>query len=245
MMIIKPDWPLLTNIHAFCTTRQSGFSLLPYAHFNLGTHVGEAVETTQLNREKLSRDYHLPSTPCWLKQIHSTRVINLIAYHENIEADASFTHQKNRVCAILTADCLPLLITDVAGTVVAAIHAGWRGLSAGIIDSTIETLQVPTHQLYVWLGPAISQAYYEVDTTVYDAFQKNGFDVKSHFKQIPVQAEEKWLVDLYGLAKDNLSRLGITRIYGGEYCTYQQSDLFYSHRRDKVTGRFASFIWIS
>jgi polyphenol oxidase len=240
-MIIEPDWPFREEIKAFCTTRLGFYSQGAYAHFNLGTHVGEAPEITAKNREALIDTYDLPSAPYWLTQTHSTRVIELNQYKPSIEADASFTRNPHQVCVVMTADCLPLLIVDKAKTVVAAVHAGWRGLCEGIIQNTITALAIDPQQLFVWLGPAISQNHFEVGNEVYEAFKNKGFRLDNAFIQ---HSDTTWRADLYALARDILTQLGVLHIFGGNYCTYAQDDWFYSYRRDGVTGRMASLIWL-
>ena len=211
-MLIQPDWPVPASIKAFTTTRLS--------------------DIDQIN---------VPSEPCRLKQVHGARVIALTDWQPEVEADASFTREKGKVCVVKTADCLPILLADKNATVVAAIHAGWRSLAHGIIDNTIVALNVDLASLYAWFGPAISQQHFEVGEDVLSAFQENQFDTKKHFKQT---AKNKWHADLYGLAKQRLNQLGVTHIYGGEYCTYSQPALFYSYRRGKESGRLLSLIWI-
>lgn len=241
-MLIKPNWPLPSSIHAYCTTRLGGVSQPPYETFNLGMHVGEPYDITLKNRDILKQKLSLTHEPCWLEQVHSTKVVDLSQHQKNIEADASFTRKKNKVCVIMTADCLPILLANKDATIVAAIHAGWRGLANGIIDETLKAINTDNTSLYAWLGPAISQQYFEVGDDVLTAFDENGYQTANTFKK----AEDgKWFADVYGLARQRLNQLGITHIYGGEYCTYAQDELFYSYRRDKTTGRMASLIWLS
>lgn len=240
-MLIKPDWPISNKIFAGCTTRAGGLSHAPYDSFNLAMHVGDNPTDVQANRELLQKQFSLPQKPCWLTQTHSTRVVNLNDYTENVDADASFTTTPGKICVVMTADCLPLLITNKDANVVAAIHAGWRGLADGIITTTLKALAIPGQDLYVWLGPAISANAFEVGIQVREAFANNHFDVQTHFKAMP---NGQWLADLYGLAKDNLQELGVRHIYGGDHCTYTESELFFSFRRDNRCGRMASFIYM-
>jgi YfiH family protein len=184
----------------------------------------------------------LPNEPIWLTQTHSTIAVEAIPEHAEQTADASYTDTVNRVCVVLTADCLPLLICNSRGTKVAAIHAGWRGLAGGIIENTLEKLALPGSELLVWLGPAIGPQKFEVGNDVYDAFIAQDESARMAF--IP-KAHDKWLANLYLLATQRLNKLGVTAIYGGDYCTHTQSDLFFSYRRDHgKTGRMASAIWI-
>ena len=242
-MIIKPNWPLSDKISAFCTTRMiNGVSVSPYNQFNLAQHVGDDTQAVTQNRTILSKQFNLPTQPFWLNQIHSNIVLNLDKPIDTVDADASFTTTKKRVCAVMTADCLPILIADKSAKIVAAIHAGWRSLADGIIQNTIKQLNVPPHTLYAWLGPAISQKHFEVAHDVKAIFATQGFNTDKHFQQT---TETTWLANLYGLATEQLHTLRINHIYGGEYCTYENSHLFYSYRREKQTGRMATLIWIN
>lgn len=211
-MLIKPNWPLPSSIQAFCTTRISDLEQVA-----------------------------LPDTPCWLKQIHGSQVVELSDWQPGYNADASFTLEPKKICVVKTADCLPILLANKEATAVAAIHAGWRGLSQGVLDTTIKALPVDNASLYAWLGPAISQKHFEVGEDVLTAFAEQDFDTDSYFKKAH---HNKWFADIYGLARQRLTELGITQIYGGEYCTYEQTKLFYSHRRSQDVGRMASLIWL-
>lgn len=230
MNYIKPDWPAPANIKAFTTLRTSwGRVDLP----------SKGDESTAL----LTSLLQLPAKPVWLKQTHSTFVVPAEQTTINTEADAAYTHQANCVCVVLTADCLPILITTKDGTHVAAIHAGWRGLAAGIIEATISKMNLLPEQLLVWLGPAIGPSKFEVGQDVYDAFVKNHADAKRAFQSY---SSDKWLADLYELARIRFQLLGVKQIYGGEYCTHTETDKFFSYRRDgSITGRMASVIWIA
>lgn len=245
---IIPNWPAPTNIRAFSTTRLSGFGKSPYDNFNISTYVGDDLKTVIKNRQKLRHDLHLPAEPFWEEQKHTTNVIHL--NHENIISakrvfDASFTTEKNLVCVVQTADCLPILLCDTDGTIVAAIHAGWKGLLNGIIENTVKAMQTENKNLLAWLGPAIGPKAFEVGKEVYEQFIAVLPEAKNAF--IPSQNNpEKFFANIYLLAKQRLNNLNITHIFGGEYCTYTNKELFYSFRRDKgVTGRMASLIWIN
>lgn len=229
MSYIQPHWPAASHIKAYTTTRQS------WTRFPTDTR-DEAYRTLQSALQ-------LPSSPIWLDQKHSTTVIEALPHHTGRLADASFTHQTNHICLVETADCLPLLICNQLGTSVAAIHAGWRGLANGIIENTLAALHQPAENLLVWLGPAIGPQKFEVGKDVYDAFMSHDAKAKEAFTPV---LSEKWLANLYLLAKQRLQAAGIAQIYSHDFCTYTQSELFFSYRRDKgITGRMASFIWIA
>lgn len=234
---IKADWPAPGFIKAGTTTRQGGASHAPYESFNLATHVGDDPAAVMKNRAELS----LPADPQWLEQVHSTEAVLLPSKQHVLKADASFTTSKNIVCAVMTADCLPLLITDQDGSCVAAIHAGWRGLCNGIVEATINKLPVAAEQLLVWLGPAIGPDVYEVGQEVYDAFTSDNEEARQAF--VPA-SEGHWLFDIYRLARMRLIKLGVMQIFGGDHCTFTEKEHFFSYRRDGITGRMASLIWI-
>jgi len=239
--IIQPNWPAPPQVKSFTTTRQGGYSQSPYNELNLGFHVGDDPHHVSQNRSLLKN--HLPQEPFWLEQTHSDIALEALStFQENPPTgDASYTHHPHTVCCVLTADCLPILLCNEEGTQVAAIHGGWRGLAKGILEKTILQMNIPPHHLMAWLGPAIGPQQYEVGIEVYDAFlQKNSL----HEKAFLPQGEKKWLANLYLLATQQLNQLGIQRVYGGEYCTFSNHDLFFSHRREGTTGRMASCIWL-
>lgn len=234
---LKADWPAPDFIKAGITLRQGGMSVKPYDSFNLATHVGDELAVVNQNRAMLD----VPGTPQWLEQVHSTQAV-LLPNEETIpKADAAYTSEKNIVCTVMTADCLPLLITDQQGSCVAAIHAGWRGLCDGIVEATIKKLPAEPESLLVWLGPAIGPDVYEVGEEVYDAFTKAEPEAKQAFT---TTTKGHWLFDIYQLAKLRLNKMGVSHIYGGEHCTLSEEEQFFSYRRDGVTGRMASLIWI-
>lgn len=242
-MFIRPDWPAPYQVNAHMTLRGEGFSLPPYAYFNLGMHVGDDAEHVKLNREKLRQDLSLPAEPLWLSQQHTAIVVSADQhYDEPPVADASFSLEPNHVCAVLTADCLPLLVCDQQGTQVAAIHAGWRGLADGVIAATIEKLTANRSDLLVWMGAAIGPQAFEVGVDVVEAFTSQSTGLEEHFR---VKIAGKFLGNLYDIARYQLSALGVEHVYGGDHCTYSQPDDFYSYRRDGVTGRMATLIWLS
>ncbi len=239
---IQPDWPAPASVHAYTTTRRGGFSLPPYAGLNLAGHVGDPLENVGANRQWLVGNLSLPSEPCWLEQHHGSRVIDPADPSANPHADGACTSSKGVVCAVLTADCLPLLLCDRAGARVAALHCGWRGLSQGIIQSGLDQIQRPPEQILAWLGPAISAQVYEVGEEVYRAFAACDPSLTAAFT--PTRLGH-WLLDLYGIARRILKDRGVEMIYGGHYCTYREPALFFSHRRDGTTGRMATLIWIA
>lgn len=234
---LEADWPAPDFIKAGITLRQGGVSKKPYDSLNLASHVGDELKAVKKNRESLD----VPSEPQWLEQVHSTKAILLPNEVAVPKADASYTFENNIVCAVMTADCLPLLITDITGSCVAAIHAGWRGLCDGIIEETIKQLPAESASLLVWLGPAIGPAVYEIGEDVYDAFTKDDVEAKKSFSNT---SDKHWLFDIYRLATLRLNRLGVNQIFGGDHCTLSEKEQFFSYRRDNVTGRMASMIWI-
>jgi hypothetical protein len=257
---IESKWSTPANIHAGISTRLEGNSLAPYDSLNLGAHVGDDPLTVEKNRTRLSRILELPTEPCWLQQEHGNRIINLDQVEmidkkddqqDNI-ADGVFTSKPGVVCGVMTADCLPILISNNTGTEIAALHGGWRGLADGIIQKAMPMFSCPPQSLMVWLGPAISARNYEIGLEV-----KTAFDDITNLLQgdtfIPTR-KGHWLVSLYRIAMTILKSLGVENIHGGQYCTYRDADLFYSHRRDTNntnndlksanTGRMASLIWM-
>lgn len=240
---IKPNWPCSPNVHAYTSLRLGGVSTAPYDEFNLGEHVGDNPENVSTNRSLLKTLLNLPDEPVWINQTHSTITIEACPQNRYQEADASFTQESNRICTIMTADCLPLLLCHRKGTHVAAIHAGWRGLANGVIESCLDQLNCNPEDLLAWLGPAISRHHFEV-----------GEEVRAQFLQCMPQANHAftpsyrpnhWLADLYELARLRLKQRGVTHIYGGDHCTYANKSLFYSYRRDgSNTGRMATLIWM-
>ena len=241
--IILPDWPAPAHIKACTTLRTGGISKAPYASFNLAEHVGDDARHVQANRALLKNSLMLADEPTWLEQTHSTIVVTADPRHRGKEADASFTTQPKQICAVLTADCLPILVCDRQGTQIAAIHAGWRGLANGIITQTLKMLQLPPEETLVWLGPAIGPSIYELGEEVRQQFiAKRAAAVKAF---IPSPNAGRWLGNLYLLAKMDFQEYGVDAIYGGNYCTYSEKDRFFSYRRDgNKTGRMASLIWM-
>jgi YfiH family protein len=240
---ITPNWPAPANVKALQTTRVGGVSVVPYASLNLGDHVNDDGNTVAHNRQLLSP--YLPSEPVWVNQVHGIEVIDAANSGCLENADASFTTKNNVVCVTMTADCLPVLLCDTHGTVVAAVHAGWRGLCDGVIESAIGKMPVQASHILAWLGPAIGPNAFEVGDDVREQFIQKDSQAASAFKP----QGDKWLCDMYSIAKQRLNNMGVTKIYGGsineDFCTYTDEARFFSFRRNNVTGRMASLIWLA
>lgn len=266
-----PGWPAPANVKALQTTRHGGVSSPPYDSLNLGSHVGDAPLAVARNRMLLNTV--LPSEPVWLEQVHGTIVANGDMAGCRPQADACIARQRGSVCVVMTADCLPVLLCDAQGGVVGAAHAGWKGLAAGVIETTVQAMEVAPQNLMAWLGPAISQQAFEVGDEVRAAFVAAHPQAASAFA---AGQSGKWMADIYALARIRLDALGITQIYGGGdrdtllrssrlreqspaappapdgstapcqggYCTYRERDRFFSYRRDGATGRMGTFIWL-
>ncbi|MDO8962138.1 MAG: peptidoglycan editing factor PgeF [Methylophilus sp.] len=241
---IQPDWPAPANVKALQTTRMGGVSAAPYDSFNVGEHVKDNPLHVARNRQLLN-DY-VPSEPVWLNQVHGTRVIDAALSGCVESADAAFTQTKRVVCVTMTADCLPVLLCDTQGTIVAAVHAGWRSLCDGVIEQTVasmlakdQTLQ--PQQLMAWLGPAIGPQAFEVGGEVMAQFVAKDSDARTAF----VAYGDKWLGDLTTIATQRLNKLGIQAVFGIDECTYQMTEKYFSFRRDGDTGRMATLIWLS
>lgn len=240
---ITPDWPAPCNVKALFTTRSGGVSNEPYASFNLGDHVGDDPLAVEQNRGLLRR--FLPGEPKWLKQIHGTGSVNVDAYDctTPTEGDAAFSRHPGNVCAVLVADCLPILLCDRGGSAVGVIHAGWRGLAGGVIEHTVSAIGAVDSSIMAWLGPAIGPNHFEVGEEVRQAFIKH--DRKAALAFLPHPGNnDKWFADLFLLARQRLADAGVTGIYGGGECTYGDPVRFFSYRRDGQTGRMAGLIWL-
>ncbi len=238
---LQAEWPAPPGVRVISTFRTGGASSARFASLNLGDHVGDAPAMVAENRARLVREAGLPSEPSWLNQVHGVAVKNLDAeVAASRPADGAFTRQPGRVCAILTADCLPVLFAADSGDVVGAAHAGWRGLAAGVIEATVAAMQVSPDRLLAWLGPAIGPRHFEVGGEVRQAFLDH--DAASDGAFVP-NARGRFMADLGLLARRRLGSLGIGRIYGGGECTYSAADKYFSHRRDGNTGRQATLIW--
>ncbi|NQW70412.1 MAG: peptidoglycan editing factor PgeF [Betaproteobacteria bacterium] len=251
MNFIKLDWDTPPQIHALMSTRLGGVSQPPYDTFNLAEHVGDKPEYVAQNRRLLRA--HLPSEPLWLKQIHSS-IVSIPTLRTNqpnlpIVADAIVTTKSDEVLVIMTADCLPVLFAANDGSVIGAAHAGWRGLSSGVLENTVDAMlslspHLSSTELLAYMGPAIGPSIYEVGEDVFETFQESSIKPNENdFVAIP-NKNGKYLVNLYSLAKARLKLMGINRVDGGGSCTYLDQDRFFSYRRDGTTGRFACFIWI-
>jgi polyphenol oxidase len=242
MKLIRPDWPAPPWVHAGTTTRGGGISRGVYAGLNLGDHVGDEPLQVARNRTLVRTALGLPSEPLWLTQVHGCEVIEYGTAGPGHTADAAIARRPGEVCTVMTADCLPLLICDRRGIAVAAVHAGWRGLAVGVIESALTALGGTPADLMAWLGPAIGPSAFEVGPEVRDALLAADPAVVSAFQP---GAGDRWLADLFALARSRLTRAGVTQIFGGGDCTWSDPDRFYSFRRDGVTGRMASLIWMS
>lgn len=234
---LEPDWPAPPGIRAASTLRRGGVSEDPYASLNLGAHVGDVPEWVAENRRRLRERLNLPAEPVWLNQVHGNRTIRAEA-SEDRSADAAYTEESGVVCAVMTADCLPILLASRDGACIAAVHAGWKGLAGGVVESAVAAMGFA--DLLAWLGPAIGPEAFEVGGEVRAAFLENDTEFAGAFRET---AGGKWLADLYRLARITLTRLGVSDIHGGSWCTYGNAADFFSYRRDRVTGRMATLIW--
>ncbi|MGR4991897.1 peptidoglycan editing factor PgeF [Vibrio rotiferianus] len=240
MKTIIPNWPAPKNVKAFASTRVGGFSIAPYQGLNLGAHVGDDSSIVEKNRDWLAQRANMPSAPIWLNQTHSTVVAQAsVPTTQVLDADGVFTSSSNVVCSAMTADCLPVLLTNTQGTQVSAVHAGWRGLANGIVENALELF---SGEVIAWLGPAIGPKAFEVGEDVLQAFMD--FDPQAYHAFTPRNVEGKWLADMSKLATQRLNRAGVTKVFDSGLCTFQNREDFFSYRRDGVTGRQATFIWI-
>lgn len=227
---IYPDWPAPDNVHAITTTRASG---------NIALHVDDNPTVVANNRNKLRTQLQLPNEPLWLQQVHGTTVLSSNHLTTDRRADGCYSPAAKQVCVVMTADCLPILITNTAGTEIAAIHGGWRGLAAGIMQQAVHKFTSPASELLVWLGPAIGQQAFEVGNEVRTAFINTDAELAAAFTP---RKPGKWLCDLYCIARLQCLNLGIKQVFGGDFCTYHD-DRFYSYRRGDRSGRMATLIW--
>ncbi|MBL8482429.1 MAG: peptidoglycan editing factor PgeF [Rhodocyclaceae bacterium] len=234
-------WPAPARVRTLVTTRQGGVSAPPYASFNLATHVGDQASAVADNRARLGAS--LPAEPKWLQQVHGTAVADADHCAPDTLADAAVARRPGAVCAILTADCLPVLFCDRGGSVVAAAHAGWRGLAAGVLEAAMDAMAVPPQQILAWLGPAIGPGHFEVGAEVRAAFVQSMPECSAAFAG--AAAPDKYFADLYLLARLRLARAGVNEVYGGGACTFAEAGRYYSYRRDGRTGRMASLIWLA
>ncbi|HHZ87933.1 MAG TPA: peptidoglycan editing factor PgeF [Chromatiaceae bacterium] len=238
---LPADWPVAEHIVAGTSLRSGGASLPPYDSFNLADHVGDDPQAVCRNRERFTSLLMLPTQPVWLCQQHTTTVVDLSHADPPSIADASVSSAADRVCVVLTADCLPLLMCDQRGTVVAAAHAGWRGLVNGVIEKTVSAMKVDGQDILVWLGPAIGPQAFAVGNDVREIFVAHSEEAEQAFVSCQ---PDKWHADLYALARQRLHACGVTQVFGGDQCTFGDASRFYSFRRDGTTGRMASVIWM-
>lgn len=241
LMLLEPVWPAPAGVRACTTLRSGGVSATPFTSLNLATHVGDEIDHVSENRCRLHAALQLPRAPSWLTQVHGTKVVDAANIPPEAEADAAFTHERDVVCAVLTADCLPVLLCDLDGSAVGIAHAGWRGLLNGVIENTVHAMRRPGVRLLAWLGPAIGPEVFEVGGEVRDYFIASDPAAAAAFRPSPAG---RWLADIYQLARLRLRHVGVTAVYGGDRCTVTDPTLFYSFRRDGVTGRMASLIWL-
>ena len=242
MTALFANWQAPKNVHALSTLRQGGVSLDPYNSFNLGDHVGDDKSAVKTNRTLLVEKFDLPHQPLFLNQTHSTNLLELPCTGDDLNADAVYTNQPNQVCLVMTADCLPVLFCTKNGDEVAAAHAGWRGLCNGILEKTISAFKTEPAQIMAWLGPAIGPTAFQVGSEVMEQFI--AYDQQAEKAFVADSSEKgKFFANLYQLATQRLNTMGVEQISGGEYCTYQQKQQFFSYRRDGKTGRMASLIW--
>ena len=237
---IWANWPAPEHVRAGTSTRLKGFSTKPFNHLNLAKHVGDNEEIVNKNRVLMIKNLMLDSDPNWLNQTHSNKVVKLDDNLNDKDADASITYKKKQVCVVLTADCVPVLFCDSAGSSVAAAHAGWKGICNDIIENTIQQFQKP-ESLLAWIGPCICQHHYEVGEDVHSACLAHAEYLAAAFK---LNSNNRWQCDLPHIIKLILKKSGINKIYESGLCTYKEKDLFYSYRRDGKTGRAASMIWM-
>ncbi len=239
--LIFPDWPQPENIGACSTLREGGISLPPYHSLNLGTHVGDELSRVEENRHRLCQQAQLPEMPLWLEQVHGTHVVTLSPEkNSEVRGDALYTSTVKKVCAIMTADCLPVLFTTLDGTEIGAAHGGWRGLCHGVLQNTLAQFKAPKNQIMAWLGPAIGPDAFEVGAEVRLAFIEKNIAFDAAF----IPHNGKYLANIYMLARIILQESGVTQIYGGNFCTVTDKSRFFSYRREQITGRMASLIWI-
>jgi polyphenol oxidase len=239
---LQAEWPAPPSVRTASTLRSGGVSTPPFDTLNLGVHVGDVADAVRNNRQRLRDTLSLPGEPCWLNQVHGTAVVEAAHWSSPPSADACIARAPGWVCAVMTADCLPVLFCSREGDRVAAAHAGWRGLAGGVLESTVSSLGLPGSELLVWLGPAIGPDAFEVGDEVRIAFTSQDAAASRAFR--PSRRPGHWLADLYLLARLHLARLGVTAVYGGGLCTFSDEARFFSFRRDGQTGRMASLIWL-
>lgn len=239
--LILPDWPAPQRVRSCSSTRRGGVSQTPYDSLNLGAHVGDRPEAVLDNRQRLVTLADLPAMPQWLNQVHGTQVVSLASSASGVPTgDAAYTNQPGLVCAVMTADCLPVLFCSDRGDEVAAAHAGWRCLCSGVLEATLRHFRSPASSVMAWLGPAIGPQAFEVGPEVRDAY----IELHPVAADAFIAKDNKFIADIYQLARLRLQAQGVTKIFGGDACTVTQADKFFSYRRDGTTGRMASLIWL-
>lgn len=236
---IVPDWPVPATVRALVTTRAGGVSSGPYASLNLGIAVNDDPAAVAENRRRVRA--HLPAEPRWLKQVHGVGVVHADSVTTLVEADAATTRTPGVVCVVQMADCMPVLLAARDGSIVGIAHAGWRGLAGGVVERTIEAMNAGPASIIAWLGPAIGPNAFEVGDEVRAAFVADDASAATAFR--PLQAG-KWLADLFALARQRLQRAGVAAVHGGGLCTVADPTRFFSHRRDRISGRMGAFLWI-
>jgi len=248
LVVLKPNWEVPEHVQAFVSTRKGGVSDVPYDSLNVGKHVGDQLVHVEQNRDILQKI--MPSDPIWLNQVHGTQIWT--GPQSSLEADGAVTELAHQVLTIMTADCMPILFCDEQGDILGACHAGWRGFAQGIIQKTLDEMILkkrPHHakqylsNINVYLGPTIGSRHFEVGGDVFDAFSQILTQQQMDLIFTPIMQSQKYFLNLFTLANLQLNAIGIVRIFSEEICCFERSDLFYSHRRDKKTGRFASFLW--
>ena len=247
--LVEARWPAPGGVRAFCTTRRGGVSTAPFDSLNLALHVGDSASAVNANRERLRSEVEADTAVFWLAQVHGTQVVeaapDAFAGEIAVEADAAWSRNPSVACAVLTADCLPVLFCGAGGDVVAAAHAGWRGLAAGVLEATIAAMDIAPRDVLAWLGPAIGAASFEVGPEVRAAFLARAGTGRAAIDRCFTSGAARpghFFADLYALARARLALAGVRQVFGGNFCTYRQSELFFSYRRDGVTGRMASVI---
>ena len=241
--LIAPDWPAPPNVRAFTTTRMGGESGSPYDSLNLAVGAGDAPAVVARNRARVRTYLGLDHEPCWLEQVHGSNVVLAARYDCAPRADASVGDAGSPPCVVLTADCLPVVLSDTSGTRIGIAHAGWRGLASGVIARCIDFMDRPGRELLAWLGPAIGPESYEVGSEVREACLAAAPGAGSAFVPSPAR-KGHWLANLYAIASCQLASLGVVHTYGGGFCTFADERRFFSHRRDGNTGRFATLAWV-
>ena len=241
VQILTPEWPAPAGVRAAFTLRSGGVSPPPFDSLNLGAHVGDEAAAVIENRRRVRAELRLAEEPAWIEQVHGIEVLDLdLEARAGIAADAALTRRAGPVCAVQVADCLPILLAVRDGSAVAAAHAGWRGLAAGVLEATVKKLAAEPGRLIAWLGPGIGPAHFEVGEEVRAAFLASDADAASLFTP---NARGRWQCDLAGLARGRLVALGVSAVFGGEWCTYGDALRFFSYRRDGRCGRMAALIW--